>query len=132
MLRLLRTLDSRRARGRALLSVLGIALGVALGYGVYLVNRAAVNDVAAAVRALSGDADLEVRGSRGGFPETLYPAVARIPGVAWASPGLELEAGIAGTDRTLRVIGIDAVRAGRSALLAPDKVILSLAASELV
>jgi len=40
-------------RGRALLSVLGIALGVALGYGVYLVNGAAVDELAAAVRGLA-------------------------------------------------------------------------------
>src|SRR3989449_752020 len=41
MLRLLLLLGSHHPRGRALLSVLGIALGVALGYGVYLVNLAA-------------------------------------------------------------------------------------------
>ena len=47
MFRLLAVLNSRRSRGRALLSILGIALGVALGYGVDLVNRAAVGEVAA-------------------------------------------------------------------------------------
>jgi hypothetical protein len=47
MLGLLAVLSRRRPHGRALLSVLGIALGVALGYGVYLVNRAAVEDLAA-------------------------------------------------------------------------------------
>ena len=104
MLRLL-LLGSHRPRGRALLSILGIALGVALGYGVYLVNRAAVDELAAAVRGLAGEADLEVRGGRGGFPESLYPAIARLPGVASVSPGLELDAGLAGTERTIRLIG---------------------------
>src|SRR3989454_5424021 len=99
MLRLLLVLGSRRPRGRALLSVLGIALGVALGYGVYLVNRAAVDELAAAVRGLAGEADLEVRGGRGGFPDSLYPAIARLPGVASVSPGLELDAGLAGNQR---------------------------------
>src|SRR5882762_6183358 len=130
MLRLL--LGSHRPRGRALLSVLGIALGVALGYGVYLVNRAAVDELAAAVRGLAGEADLEVRGGRGGFPESLYPAIARLPGVASVSPGLELDAGLAGTERTIRLIGIDALRERRPELLAPDKVLLSAAAAELV
>lgn len=51
MLRLLGLLARRRARGRAVLSVAGIALGVALGYGVHLVNRAAVEELAASVRA---------------------------------------------------------------------------------
>src|SRR6266478_144429 len=132
MLRLLLVLGSRRPRGRALLSVLGIALGVALGYGVYLVNRAAVDELAAAVRGLAGEADLEVRGGRGGFPESLYPAIARLPGVASVSPGLELDAGLAGTERTIRLIGIDALRERRPELLALDKVLLSAAAAELV
>src|SRR6266480_2160008 len=98
---------------RKLLTVLGIALGVALGYGVHLVNRAAVNDVAAVVRSLAGEADLEVRGGRSGFSESLYPRVARLPGVAAVSPGLELDAGLAGTERSIRVIGIDALRERR-------------------
>src|SRR5256885_13021021 len=130
MLRLL-LLGSHHPRGRALLSVLGIALGVALGYGVYLVNRAAVDELAAAVRGLAGEADLEVRGGRGGFPDSLYPAVARLPGVASASPGLELDAGLAGSERTIRLIGIDALRERRPELLTPDKVLLSAAAAEL-
>jgi putative ABC transport system permease protein len=131
MLRLVFLLGARRARGRALLSAAGIALGVALGYGVYLVNRAAVDDLAAAVRSLSGEAELQVRASRGGFSEALYPAVARVPGVAAVHAGLELEAGVAGTERSVRVIGIDAVRSGRVDLLKPDSAIVSLAASSL-
>jgi len=140
MLRLLLLFAARRARGRMALSVIGIALGVALGYGVHLVNRAAVSDVAAAVRSLAGEADLEVRGGRAGFPEELYPKIAQLPGVAVASPALELEVGIAGTERTLRVTGIDILRAAllqphlvmedRFELLAPDRVLLSAAAAE--
>jgi putative ABC transport system permease protein len=140
MLRLLLLFGTRRDRGRMALSVIGIALGVALGYGVHLVNRAAVSDVAAAVRSLAGEADLEVRGGRGGFPEALYPKIAQLPGVAVASPALELEVGVAGTERTLRVTGIDILRAAllqpqlvlddRYELLAPDRVFLSAAAAE--
>ena len=70
-----------------------IALGVALGFAVHLINRAAVNELAAGVRTLAGEADLEVRGGRGGFPEALYAQLARLPGVAVASPVLEAEAG---------------------------------------
>src|SRR2546429_6564756 len=91
MLRLL-LLGSHRPRGRALLSVLGIALGVALGYGVYLVNRAAVDELAAAVRGLAGEADLEVRGGRGGFSDPLYSGLAPLPRVVSASPRPEVEA----------------------------------------
>src|SRR5882672_9819613 len=138
MLRLL-LLGSHRPRGRALLSVLGIALGVALGYGVYLVNRAAVDELAAAVRGLAGEADLEVRGGRGGFPESLYPQVARLPGVALVAPRLELDARIAGAERTIRVLGVDVLREASlrpqqespAALLEPDRVFLSPAAARL-
>ena len=132
MLRLLVVLSRRRPRGRALLSVLGIALGVALGYGVYQVNRAAVEDLAASVRAVAGEADLQVRGARAGFSEALYPQIAKLPGVAWVNPGLELDAGIAGTERTIRVTGVDVLRLGRPELLAPDKVLLSPLAAELL
>src|SRR5687767_14375986 len=140
MLRLLRLFAARRARGRMALSVASIALGVALGYGVHLVNRAAVGDVAAAVRSIAGTADLEVRGGRGGFPESLYPKIARIAGVAVASPALELDAGIAGTERTLRITGVDILRTAvlqpqlvtedRYELLTPDRVFLSAGAAE--
>ena len=131
--------SAHRARGRTALSIAGIALGVALGYGVHLVNRAAVSDVAAAVRSLAGEADLEVRGGRAGFPEALYPRIARLEGVALASPALELQAGIAGGERTIALTGIDILRAAilqpqlvteeRGELLAPDRVLLSTAAA---
>jgi putative ABC transport system permease protein len=143
-LRLFLALYARQTsrRGRTLLSVLGVALGVALGYGVHLVNRAAVEDLAAGVRALSGDADLEVRGGRGGFSEQVYVAVAKLPGIAATSPMLDLEAGLA-DGGALRVIGIDPLRAAQLypgmfahqpqlmlELLRPDTVLLSANAAE--
>jgi len=139
MLRLALLFNAHRARGRVALSVAGIALGVALGYAVHLVNRAAVEDVAAAVRAVAGEADVEVRGGRSGFAESLYPRIARLPGVRLVSPMLELDVGIAGSERTLHVIGLDILRAAvlqpalatehRFALLAPDAVLLSAGAA---
>jgi putative ABC transport system permease protein len=140
MLRLLALFGARRGRARMALSAIGIALGVALGYGVHLVNRAAVSDVAAAVRAFAGEADLEIRGGRTGFSEELYPKIARLEGVGVASPALELDIGVAGGERTLRVTGVDILRAAvlqprlvmedRYQLLSPDRVLLSPAAAE--
>ena len=139
MLRLLLLFNSHRPRARLALSVAGIALGVALGYAVHLVNRAAVEDVAAAVRSVAGEADIEVRGGRAGFAEALYPKIARLPGVRFVSPVLELDVGVAGTDRTLRVVGVDILRAAvlqpallleeRYDLIAPDRAFLSAGAS---
>jgi len=129
-------------RGRTLLSVAGVALGVALGFGVQLVNRAAVEELAAGVRAIAGEADLEVRGGRDGFAETLYPKLARLPGVAAASPALDLDAGLSGGG-AIRVLGIDPLRAAqlhpvlfahqpglRMEVLEPDTVLLSQAAAQ--
>ena len=97
---------------RTVLAVLAIALGVALGYAVQLINAAAVNELAQGVQTLSGDADLEVRGPRGGFPETIYPEIARMAGVAVAGPVVEVDAKVAGGDAPLKIVGIDVFRAG--------------------
>ncbi len=92
-------------KARTLLSVLAIALGVALGYAVQVINQAAVNELALGVQTLSGDADLEVRGPRGGFAEGLYPQIAAMPDVAVASPVVEVDAQLAGRADALRIVG---------------------------
>ncbi len=99
-------------RMRTALAVLAIGLGVALGYAVQLINVAAVNELAQGVQTLSGDADLEVRGPRAGFPEAIYPGIARMPDVAVASPVVEVDAKIAGGDAPLKIVGVDVFRAG--------------------
>ncbi|MEO8304272.1 MAG: ABC transporter permease [Betaproteobacteria bacterium] len=101
-----------QGRVRTALAVLAIALGVALGFAVQLINQAAVNELVQGVQALSGDADLEVRGPRAGFDEAVYPQVARMAGVTVASPVVEVDAKIANRSEALRIVGIDAFRAG--------------------
>lgn len=98
-------------RGRLALSVLAIALGVALGFAVALINETAVAEFTSGLKSLSGHADLEVRGPRAGFVESLYPVLAGDPGVAVASPVVEVDARVAGRDDALRVYGVDAFRA---------------------
>src|SRR5438552_3449977 len=130
-------------KGRLALSVLAIALGVALGYAVQPIHQAAINEFAAAVQPLSGEADLAVRGSRAGFDESLYPRLAKLPEVAVASPVLEVEARLPGRREPLKILGLDLFRAARiqpflSAgdwgerldFLRPDRIFLSTAASE--
>ncbi|MFH1603356.1 MAG: FtsX-like permease family protein, partial [Pseudomonadota bacterium] len=98
-------------KGRLAVSVLAIALGVALGYAVQLINAVALKEFSQAVRSLSGEADLEIRGPRAGFDESLYPGIAALPEVAVASPVLEVETKLPGKHEPLRVLGIDAFRA---------------------
>jgi putative ABC transport system permease protein len=100
-----------RHRGRLALSVLAIALGVALGFAVALVNASAVGEFEGAMKTLSGDADLEIRGPRAGFDENVYPLVARDADIAVASPVVEVDARIEGRDESLRIYGVDAFRA---------------------
>lgn len=100
-----------RNRGRLALSVLAIALGVALGFAVALINTTAIGEFTGSMKALAGTADLEVRGPRGGFAESLYADLARDPDVAVASPVVEVDARLAGRDDALRVYGVDAFRA---------------------
>ncbi|HEX2830126.1 MAG TPA: FtsX-like permease family protein [Burkholderiales bacterium] len=133
----------REHPGRLVLALLGIALGVALGVAVHLINASATNEFELAVRSLAGEADLVVRGPRSGFPESLYPRLARAPGVAAASPALEVDAQIAGRRDTIKVLGLDSFRAlqvqphllleSRDALtdlLKPRQALLSAAAAE--
>lgn len=129
--------------GRLVLAVLGIACGVALGVAVHLINASAANEFNLAIRALSGEADVVVRGPRSGFPEALYPELARRPGVAAASPAVEADVQLAGRRETIKLIGLDPFRAGevqphllagsREAileLLKPDATLLSRAAAD--
>jgi putative ABC transport system permease protein len=104
--------------GRVVTAALAIAIGVALGFAVHLINGSAQNELAQAVRAVNADADLQVHATTPlGFDEMLYPALARSPGVAAASPVVELSARFgAGPSRSLEgggltVLGIDPLRA---------------------
>lgn len=100
-------------KGRVLVSIVAIALGVALGYAVQLINSSAANELAQALYTLSGEADLTVRGPRDGFDEKLFPRVASLSEVAVASPAVEVDARLSGRREPLRIMGIDVFRAGR-------------------
>ena len=65
---------------------------------------------------LIGDADLAVEGGAAGFDENLYPRIARVPGVAVASPVVEVSAKLVGRRGALTLLGLDGFR---SRLLQP-------------
>ena len=101
-----------RHPARALLSALGIAVGVAMGMAVQIINNSAISAFSLSVNVLSGDADLVVRGPRTGFDETVFPTIAELPGVEAASPAVEVDAKLAGRRETVKVLGLDLLRAG--------------------
>ena len=77
----------RQAPGRTLLAVIAIALGVALGFSVYLINRVAADEVQGASRSLFGLADLAVRAPGAGFDEALFPRIAAAARRGRGEPG---------------------------------------------
>jgi putative ABC transport system permease protein len=132
----------RKNPGRAALAVVAIALGVALGVAVHLINASALNEMSLSAHHLAGEADLVIRGPRGGFDETLYPRIARLPQVEAVNPAVEADVAIAGSEGTLRIIGFDPLRALQvqpallperrslvSDLFDPDAILLSPAAA---
>jgi len=95
---------------RAVTAAVAIAVGVALGLAVHLVNASALNEFSQAISMVNGDAELQVRSvAPTGFGEGLYPRLARLPGVAAASPVVELGA-VSGNAR-FTLIGLDILRA---------------------
>lgn len=106
----------RRSPGRTLLAVIAIALGVALGLAIYLINRSAADEISLAARSLYGLADLAIEGGAEGFDENLYPRIARVPGVVVASPVVEVSAKLVGRRGALTLMGLDGFR---SRLLQP-------------
>ncbi|HEV8330772.1 MAG TPA: FtsX-like permease family protein [Steroidobacteraceae bacterium] len=99
----------RRSPGRNALLAIAIALGVALGFAIYLINRSAADEVSLAARSLYGVADLSIE-SAAGLDENLYPRIAAVPGVAVASPVVEVEGKLANRRAALTLLGVDAFR----------------------
>lgn len=137
----------RQAPGRTLLAVLAIALGVALGFSIYLINRVAADEVQGASRSLFGMADLSVQASGAGFDENIFPRLAALDGILAASPIVEVQARLPGRNRPLKLVGIDPFRAARmqpslatagangahrSGLLAENSVWLSPSAAQML
>jgi len=97
---------------RALLAIAAIAVGVAMGFAIHLINAAAFNEFSAATKSLAGQADVQVAGREKWFDESVFTRLAEHPSVDVASPVLLLDAGVPGERTALQVIGSDAFRSG--------------------
>lgn len=132
--------------GRQLLALLAIALGVALAFGVQLLNSSALAEFGAAQRSLAGTPDLLLRGSDGRpLDEALLERLMQEPQVQQAAPVIEGQAQVLTEGRfTLRLLGLDAFQTAQfnpallpqafdkdqalQSLLAPDALFLNEAA----
>jgi putative ABC transport system permease protein len=103
------------------LSMLAIALGVALGYAIHLINDAALADFSQAMKSVQGEPDAVIapKDSAGRVPLALINELARDEAVALVVPVIETRVRIEHTsgELTVRLIGLDVFSAG---LLMPD------------
>ena len=102
-----------RRRLATALSLLAIALGVALGLAVQLIHAAAIDEFGRGVRLIAGEVDLQLVGPRDGFDEAIYPLLAARPEVAEASPVLLIQARLPGREDALEIHGVDLFRLAR-------------------
>jgi putative ABC transport system permease protein len=102
----------RRLRAHPLQELLagaGIAVGVALVFGVLLANSSLTSSVSKLVRGLSGSARIAlVARSPAGFPEQLTGTVRQLPGVQIATPVLRQNMTISGPHgrQAIQLIGV--------------------------
>jgi putative ABC transport system permease protein len=96
---------------RTSLTILAIALGVAVVLAIDLAGVAATGSFHSSMETLAGDNDLEVRAS-GGVPENVVGTLATLPYSIRVSPRIEDYTVIAETKRSLPLIGLDLVAEG--------------------
>ncbi len=108
-------------------SIVAIAVGVALALAIHLVNRSALAEFGSALAMVNGEAQAQLRAAVGTIDEEIFAQVARDPRIEVASPVIETDislvpppgvardagasAATAGLPRSLRVIAIDPLRA---------------------
>ena len=103
--------EARQHPGRIAIAVIAIAIGVALGFAVHLINGSALAAFSQAVNTVNGASDLKIEAaSRLGFNEALYADVLQVEGVADASPVVVLKA-VAERGEPFPLLGLDVIRA---------------------
>ncbi len=96
---------------RTLLTILAIALGVAVVLAIDLAGGAATGSFRSSMETLGGENDLEVTAS-GGVPERVVGTLATLPYAIRVSPRIEDYAVIVDTKKSLPLIGLDLVAEG--------------------
>jgi putative ABC transport system permease protein len=101
---------------RSGVTVLAVALGVAIALSVDLANTTAVASFASSVNVISNHINLQVLGVGRGFDERTILRVQNVPGVLYANPAIEdsltvgARAGDSFSGEILRVLGVDLLR----------------------
>ncbi|KQW43322.1 MULTISPECIES: ABC transporter permease [unclassified Roseateles] len=97
--------------GRVVLAMVAVMLGVALAFGVHLLNGAALTEFARAARSVNGQPDLVLRARTGPLNDADLVELLNRPEVAAASPVVEAIAlwpgQPGGRSRSIQLIGLD-------------------------
>ncbi|NLO78924.1 MAG: ABC transporter permease [Xanthomonadaceae bacterium] len=111
-----------RYRGQWSLTVLAIAIGVAVVVAVDLANQSALRAFDAAERVLLGAASHRLLGGPEGVPEEVYLWLRMEQRIRRAAPVVEGRARLPALERTVTLLGLDAFAEGelRMGALAPD------------
>jgi len=98
----------RESRTLFLLTLLGVALGVASVVSIQILNQGALLAFEGSMQAVSGQADLSITGTTPTLDETLYLRVLEDPHVTGAWPLVRVDVAVAGQpDLFLDVVGFD-------------------------
>lgn len=98
-----------RERGRALLAVFSVALGVAVFLSIRLANRAAVASFEGFANGIGQGCDEVVRAEAGPLNEAGLPRLNPIRDMAWIRPVIEGSFSRSGTHEAFQIIGTDLV-----------------------
>jgi putative ABC transport system permease protein len=98
----------RAGRTLFVLTVLGVALGVASVLSIQILNGSALAAFRGGLQAIGGDADLSVLPRGPDLPDTAVPEVLAVAGVRAAWPVVQIPVTIAGEELSfLDVVGVD-------------------------
>ena len=100
-----------KERARTGLTILAVALGVAVVLAIQLAGEAATGSFHTSMETLAGNSQLEVT-AVGGVPEEIVGKLATLPFPIEVSPRVEGTALIAETKRSVPLVGIDVVAEG--------------------
>ncbi len=93
---------------RALLTLVGVAVGVATLVGIAAINRSVMEAFRSTIDTVAGKADLTVAAETSGFPEELLETVRAVPGVLHASGGISVVAPVKDAPgESMYVLGVD-------------------------
>ncbi len=76
-------------RGRTLLTLLGVTLGVAVFVSIRLANTSALRSFSDTVDTIAGKANLRISADAEGFDESIFPDVLDLPGIEAAAPVIQ-------------------------------------------